>query len=121
MLTVTNNYINQLNTECIQPAKEWCTKHPLLVSAIGVTILLGAACLNSPEACGFMLKNIKFLTVIVPIAYTMTFPIVTVLFVMAGGAPLAESSRHYLSENFGMYCASIPKVWEIWFQFVGIV
>lgn len=71
---------------------------------------------NVSKIFNVMLKTIKFLTIVAPIAYTMTAPIVAFIVILG-----AASYRTYETANIlQIYYVSVVKVWEIWFNYVGI-
>lgn len=112
------NSINNATKSCYQtrvvtPAK-WVGNRVRLITAIGIGILLIAACINSSAALDLMTKNIKYLTIIVPIAYSLPAPLIGTAMV------LTEGLGHPGTAIFNSYTHSVVKAWQTWFTFVGI-
>ena len=122
MLAGINQNFNVFRTNYVTPAINFSKRHKILVSAVITSVVLGAICYRSPQAAHAMKKNVKFVTVVLPIAYTLTFPVAMVGFVMAGAAPYqGYESRRTLENLFDVYCQSIVKVWQAWFKLMEIV
>lgn len=66
-----------------------------------------------------MKKNIKFLTIVAPITYTLPAPIIGIRMALQSAAPGGQISYN-ASKKFELYGESIVKVWEAWFRYVGI-
>lgn len=118
MIATVTHYISVFNTNCVEPSIDWIKNHKTVVSVISISVLLGAACFKSPQTLDMMKKNIKFLTVIVPIAYTIPAPIIgfCIAITEAGAGSISYDS----GKLFEAYRNSIVKVWQAWFRFVGI-
>lgn len=118
MHAVTQSF-GAINHACIEPIVKWTRSNKTLLYTLAVSLLLGGiVCYHSPQTFELMKKNVKFLTVIIPIAYTLTFPLVLTVFVVGTENPYGcHQGAHKL---FQQYTESIVKVWQLWFNFVGL-
>lgn len=123
MIASIGGYVNSFNEKCVKPTIEWSKKHELLIAGIGISVILGIACYRSPEVFEFTKKNIKLLTVVVPIACTiLPLPIVAITVAISGGANGrgGGSISDVADPMFKAYYYGVIKVWQEWFKFVGI-
>lgn len=119
MLATINQSISTLNTEYVQPSFSWCKRHKLLVSTIALSVLTGAICYKSEVAYDLMKKNIKYLTVVLPIAYTLPLPLISFM-ISVTLAGTGGSMSYETGKMLEAYTQSIVRVWQAWFKFVGI-
>ena len=114
MINGINNAAKSCYQTCVVTPAKWVSNHVILITAIGIGILLTAACINSSAALDLMTKNIKYLTIVLPIAYSLPTPLIGI------AMALTEGLGHPGTAIFNSYTHSVVKAWQTWFTFVGI-
>lgn len=116
-----------INNYC-QTTWAWTKENPVKAAAVTIVATLTLSVLvgqigiltNSPN----LIKSSKFATIICPLAYTATFPFVTLLYAFAVGGHFStrydrDQTMATLNSLYSNYIQSIGKVWIIWGEFVA--
>jgi len=98
----------------IVPPINWVNSHTQLITVVAVGILLAASCYTSPAALELMKRNIKFFSILLPIACTLPAPVIGASLVVA------EAVGYPGTVLFNSYMQTVAKAWQMWFTFVGI-
>jgi len=115
MIQSVKSTVTTFKNNVIIPPVRWVKNNTRLITALAVTILLAAACYSSPQALDLMKKNVKFLSIALPIAYTLPVPVIGCMLVLAEGVGYPGAAL------FDSYCQTVAKAWQTWFTFVGLV
>ncbi len=111
MIAAAAHTMNMFNTDYIEPTIEWSKKNKMTITALGISILLGVMCYNSPQICNIMKKSIKSLTVVFPLVYSLSLPMIICRKITGEG--------FYTNEMIEVHYQEVGKVWQAWFAFVS--
>lgn len=120
MINAINNAASYVNDKCFRPTVKAINNHKVMAATVAIFgTVLGVASYKSPEVAAFLKKNVKLLTIVVPLTYTAALPFVLIGSIMMGASGSCEAHRN--SNAFlEMYSTGLQKTWQAWLKYVEL-